>query len=94
MCDPITIGITSLALTTVGGVYSAVSTKAAADKQQEIERNKLATQEKVIKEATPTAIQNVKTNQDKAKETLRLRRGISQSIYSTSAGTNVKKMGD
>lgn len=91
MCD---VATGTLITTMILGTYGAVSTKAAADKQQEIERNKLATQEKVIKEATPTVVENVKTNQDKAKETLRLRRGISQSIYSTSAGTNVKKMGD
>ncbi len=90
MCD---VATGALILTAVMGTYGAVSTKAAADKQIEIENKKLAEQEKKTKEATPTVVDMVKINQDKAKETLRLRRGISQSIYS-SAAVNTKKMGE
>ncbi len=89
MCD---VATGTLITTMILGTYGAVSTKAAADKQIEIENKKLAEQEKKTKEATPTVVDMVKINQDKAKETLRLRRGISQSIYSTAV--NTKKMGE
>jgi uncharacterized iron-regulated protein len=93
MCDPVTIGIATLAMTAAGTVYTTTEAAKAADKKEKIEKDKLAAQEKAVAEATPTAVESQTTATDQAKNTIRLRRGIAQSIYSQSLST-AKKMGE
>jgi len=93
MCDPVTIGIATLAITAGGTIYTTTEAAKAADKKEKIEKDKLAAQEKTISEATPTTVESQTTATDQAKNTIRLRRGIAQSIYSQ-ASSNVKKMGE
>lgn len=82
MCNPVAVGIASLAVSAVGTGVSIYQSDKQAEDAKKAQRESIVRQEKIVREATPSEAENITKNEKMIKELMRVRRGIAQNIYS------------
>jgi len=82
MCSPAAVGIAGLIVSAVGTGASIYQSNKQAEDAKKAQRESIARQEKIIREAAPAEANVITTNEDYVRRMAKIRRGIAQTIYS------------